>query len=777
MMKTPRPIPLFIVAVAVVAAALVPNASLARTVTIAVVRDGPSTDDRLVPLIEGELAKLAGDGVTIRLAQAPEFDAGFTAEGARRAIGAALRAKSVDYLLGLGLLVTQEAARPDLDLTKPFVSAFDQRADLPRLPWAGDGSTKKNLALMVIPQRAERDIETMQRLVPFERLYVGIDADLAQEVAGLAEGLRRYQEALGIDIVPVDVGGDPETAVPPDARALYTTDLPRLGPDERRALFAALAARGVAVFSSSGHGDVEAGAFASLTPDVTELLVRRVALNFSRLIRGETTADLPVVLPVDTKLLINARTALAIGYEPDAEILARAAFLHPEALEADADPLTLVGAMSAAQESNAALAVKTAAVETSRRDRQSALSPLLPQIGVDATVNKSQTLFPNSLLPEESGTAGVRVSQMLYDDRLVSGYRASGRLHEGTQLDREAERLDVMAEAGARFLLLVQARALLRIEADNVRLTEDNLELSRVRYDVGYSGRDEVFRWEAELARRRSDLLASDANVRESRIVLNQVMGVAQDRPWAPEKIGVEPGRFPFLGGRVPGVLDNATAARRFERFLVDFATDNAPELALYDRLLEAQGIQVGERKRSFLLPAFFFDFSYDYFFEWSPDVVARRDDTWSARVYAVYPLFQGGNRYYELKREQSAREGLENERELSRQLVERRVRTAMQRVESGFPMIVLSLQAAEASRQNLDVVQEKYAEGILNVTDLLEAQNQSFTSDQAAAISVYQFLVDLIDLQRAVAWFEAEKTDAELDELAAAIRRALSTQ
>jgi len=265
--------------------------------------------------------------------------------------------------------------------------------------------------------------------------------------------------------------------------------------------------------------------------------------------------------------------------------------------------------------------------------------------------------------------------------------------------------------------------------------------------------------------------------VNETRIALNQVLGVAQDRRWTPEEVAVDSDRLPLLGGRVPDVFDNATSTRRFEVFMVAFAAENAPELALYDRLLEAQGIQIGERKRSFLLPAFFFDFSYDYFFEWTPDVPDRRDDTWLARVYAVYPLFQGADRYYDLKREQSAREGLESERELSRQLVERRVRTALERVRSGFPIIALSVQAAEASRQNLDVVQEKYAEGILNVTDLLEAQNQSFTSDQAAAVSVYQLLVDLIDLQRAVAWFEAEKTDAELEALADDIRRALSAQ
>ena len=69
---------------------------------------------------------------------------------------------------------------------------------------------------------------------------------------------------------------------------------------------------------------------------------------------------------------------------------------------------------------------------------------------------------------------------------------------------------------------------------------------------------------------------------------------------------------------------------------------------------------------------------------------------------------------------------------------------------------------AAENAEKNLAVVQDKYAMGLVNVTDLFQAQNETFTAQQAEVVSNYAFLSDLVDFQRSISWFESEKTDAD---------------
>jgi len=130
--------------------------------------------------------------------------------------------------------------------------------------------------------------------------------------------------------------------------------------------------------------------------------------------------------------------------------------------------------------------------------------------------------------------------------------------------------------------------------------------------------------------------------------------------------------------------------------------------------------------------------------------------------VAASYPLFEGGGKYYKVHKARSELENLEKQTKLAEEITERNARTVIRNIESSFPSIKFSLLAADSARKNLDIVQEKYAQGTVNVTDLLEAQNESFVSDQSAVIALYSYLVDLVDFQRSIAWFEDDQSESE---------------
>jgi outer membrane protein TolC len=127
--------------------------------------------------------------------------------------------------------------------------------------------------------------------------------------------------------------------------------------------------------------------------------------------------------------------------------------------------------------------------------------------------------------------------------------------------------------------------------------------------------------------------------------------------------------------------------------------------------------------------------------------------------VRASYPIFNGLERLYAVQREKTVLTGYERERQLISDLVERRTRTSMRRIESSFPTIKLYNNAAKNAVQNLVLVQDKYAQGIVNVTDLLEAQNQNLSAQLNAVAAQYNYLIDLVGFQRAISWFEDEKS------------------
>jgi outer membrane protein TolC len=87
------------------------------------------------------------------------------------------------------------------------------------------------------------------------------------------------------------------------------------------------------------------------------------------------------------------------------------------------------------------------------------------------------------------------------------------------------------------------------------------------------------------------------------------------------------------------------------------------------------------------------------------------------------------------------------------------------------------SREAAENARKNFEVVRDKYSNGIVNITDLISAQSASFAADQDALASLYAFLLDSADFQRAVSFFADTKNTGEVDEFVSRVRQKMADQ
>ncbi len=254
-------------------------------------------------------------------------------------------------------------------------------------------------------------------------------------------------------------------------------------------------------------------------------------------------------------------------------------------------------------------------------------------------------------------------------------------------------------------------------------------------------------------------------------------MGVEQGKRWTPKPPVIDPDVFPVFEGRLDGVFDDFASLEQARRIVVDVAMENTPELQSLDRTIQAQQIQVDQLKRRYYLPRFFLDAAYSEQFTTPQGPIFPEEDTFSVSVNAAYPLFEGGRRKADLGRARTDRETLDRQRELIAELIEQRTRTALQRTETSFPRIKFGMQAARAAGENLELVREQYAQGTVNVTDLLDAQNQKLTADQFANSAIYEFMGDLVELQRAIAWFELDHSPEERDAFVARILSAVAEE
>jgi ABC-type uncharacterized transport system substrate-binding protein len=171
-------------------------------------------------------------------------------------------------------------------------------------------------------------LELLKEIAPdVKRVAVIRDPSVPAGSGGLA-AIQTVAPLLGIELTPVGVrdAGEIEHAIAAFARG-SNGGLILVGPtssvQRHRDLIVALAARHrlPAVYANRAH--VTSGGLISYAPDSLDQY-RRAAGYVDRILKGAKPADLPVQAPTKYELVINLKTAKALGLEIPPTLLARA---------------------------------------------------------------------------------------------------------------------------------------------------------------------------------------------------------------------------------------------------------------------------------------------------------------------------------------------------------------------------------------------------------------------------------------------------------------------
>jgi multidrug efflux system outer membrane protein len=555
--------------------------------------------------------------------------------------------------------------------------------------------------------------------------------------------------------------------------------LPRLSIDQRKLLLDDLRERGLAAWSLEGPEDVRIGALASDVPSLDQARLRRLAIWISQIVRDGATEALSVGMNIRPHLVVNGATAAALKIALAPTVVRRATILEAEALSSGRQELELAEVLRMAREGSAALAVQRAATESVQNEATIARSGLWPQIlaegGYTAT-DPPLTVGPGGLVSDGAVSARISARQIIWDDPVIGAAKSAEEIAEGSLAAERAVELDVLAESALAFLDLALRQSLDAIAKQNLRLTERLLDSAHHRVEAGTSNRSEVLFWEAQVAGVTSRVAQTEADIEDANITLAQILGVPQESRWWPVIDDVDPDVFPLLGGRLDDEFDDPAGRRALRSALVGVALERSPELASLDSASRAQEIQLDVAKRRFWLPTFFAEGAYRLHLDDGDQVFPELgEDGYTVFLGASFPLFEGGRRSGEADRAASVLMEVEARRRLNAERVEGATRRAIEQAERSYERIGYRIASRDAASESLEIVQDRYDEGVAPIEAVAIALNQWFTAAEFVAITVFEHRADLVALERALSWYDAEHTEAENQAFADQLRSAVA--
>ncbi len=250
---------------------------------------------------------------------------------------------------------------------------------------------------------------------------------------------------------------------------------------------------------------------------------------------------------------------------------------------------------------------------------------------------------------------------------------------------------------------------------------------------------------------------------------MNRLLHRPIDEAFGTAEAGVDDAGLISSEARLYDYLDTPRDFERFVRFMSLEAAGAALELQAIDSLSAAQARVLESARRAFWLPDFGFQAGVTSLMADGGagtdsgialgtnlfELPARGNVDWFVGVNASFPLFEGGAKRAEEARVQEELRRLDFQRDATAERVEQRTQAALHQLQASLLGIDLSRQAAAAAQQNLQLVTVTYRQGAASIIDLLDAQNVALVADEDAATAVYEFLIDLMRVQRSVSRFD----------------------
>lgn len=502
---------------------------------------------------------------------------------------------------------------------------------------------------------------------------------------------------------------------------------------------------------------------------LTSELKRRIrtgAFNFYNFISGDTENNVENLGILDNDLFFNTEIANKIKVYPNV-LFVQGLNLVKEKNGTEKMKLSFKEAIQMGLNNNPALKSSKSAIESQNYSYFASISKLLPQVGGNLQYTKQDKDFVSPLSGPENSTVGtLAASQVIFDDSLNANIYSEKMFFENSKLQYNQAVLDYTFNIAKTYLSILQSKAQLDIQTNNYKLVKEFLRISKIKYETGATGIQDVYRMESTLSDVTSALASVAAQLRNFEISLNTLLNAPVDMRYEYENIDNLSQEF-FLG---KDFLDKFLFNENKDRVLFDFlsrlAIENSNQLSILENNIRILKRQSTSLTTSRVVPKISAFGQYnknniiDSWGEGSPEYDLT--DGWRAGIMAELPLFTGGEITMAKKSLESQIDSLDYQKENLRNEITENINALSTLLLNDYVQTYTTSKAAESAKKSLEISTNLYAAGSISVTEILDARNAAFSAELANTISRYNFLISAVNLERAIGKYNIFATEEE---------------
>ncbi len=568
---------------------------------------------------------------------------------------------------------------------------------------------------------------------------------------------------LDSDIQTIEVGTDLVKSIEQlnkDVDAVYISDIGMRSEDEIQQLADWLIERKLPSFASQ-TSYISQGILACLSNDDSFSQVsRKLGVMVDEYLFGVPLEDMQVKTVYREKLFINEETANTIQLNLPLSVLFTAETVK---INKGLPTYTIADVLELGLKNNLNIIMSKQDIELAIQEVRSARSAVLPNLDLSVNGRQINTESANALAdnPERLVNGQLQLDQVIFSQQAFSGIKIAKYLQKAQEFATESEIQDIVFTVFNDYLNVLSAKSVLMINKENLEILEVNLNIARLQVESGGLSISELYRWQSEVALAKQENVVASTNLLELKNVMNNRMAFSLEKDYDIEDIAIDDEVFKIFRNSIISEYVNTTRdISLVSDFLVEMATLSNPKSSYILEQIKAQESQRKLNKSLFYLP--------NVGLQAQTSQVLLRDgagstptsgnsynnNTWNIGIGIAYPIFTGTERKTNLRKSTIQLDQLNNSKLSIQNDLELAVRSSLFQSVAATTNLEYSKIASKNALENFGLIQLRYAEGDIDITQMIDAQRTAIQAKLRSMVSVYDYLRSQIQLQYAVGYF-----------------------